>query len=261
MRIDIDVTMEYQLGDPMVFLAIEAAHTDGQIIREEQLDIEGATVNRINGEGGLGQRIWANVPDEHLQLRYRAAVDITRPAIALEDLAATPMHELPGEAVSYLRPSRFCQSDMFIAFVARRFGDYEGGAKVAAIRDWVSEEMTYLAGSSNAATTVLDTFISREGVCRDYAHMVCALVRAANIPARYASVYGAEVTPPDFHAVAQVWLDGGWHLVDATGMCPAESLVVMSIGRDACDVAFMETETPAQLEVLEIAVQQSNAVE
>jgi transglutaminase-like putative cysteine protease len=77
--------------------------------------------------------------------------------------------------------------------------------------------------------------------------MVCALCRAAGIPARYVSVYGPGVQPPDFHAVAQVWLDGAWRIVDATGMCSADAVVVVAVGRDACDVAFMETETPAYL--------------
>ena len=136
---------------------------------------------------------------------------------------------------------------MFPAYVGSRFGSLDGGAKIAAIRDWVEEEMDYVPGASHAGTTALDTFAGRQGVCRDYAHMVCAMARAANIPARYASDYGPDVDPPDFHAVAQVWLDGAWHLVDATGMCGADEMVIVAVGRDACDSPFMETGGPAQL--------------
>ena len=45
--------------------------------------------------------------------------------------------------------------------------------------------------------------------------------------------------PPDFHAVVEVWLDGGWRLVDATRLAPVEGIVRIGIGRDATDIAFM----------------------
>lgn len=254
MRLSIDVTMEYQLEDPMVFLAIEAAETDGQTLLSQQLDVQNATLSWVDGEEGLGQRVWACVDADVMRLHYQALVQITRPHPALEGLPATPRHALPGSVISFLRPSRFCQSDMFTQFVDRQFGYLDGGDKIAAIRDWVADQMAYVPGSSHAGTTVLDTFAAREGVCRDYTHMVCALARAADIPARYAAVYGLGVTPPDFHAVAQVWLDGEWHLVDATRMCTPEDLVVIAVGRDACDIAFMETGAFASLISQEVSV-------
>ena len=48
-------------------------------------------------------------------------------------------------------------------------------------------------------------------------------------------------------AVAQVWLSGAWHFVDATGMCRANSLALIAVGRDACEVAFMETASEARM--------------
>ncbi|WP_428701150.1 transglutaminase-like domain-containing protein, partial [Staphylococcus aureus] len=78
--------------------------------------------------------------------------------------------------------------------------------------------MSYVPGSSNVMTTAGDTFISRQGICRDYAHLMICLARAAGVPARIASVYALGVNPPDFHAVAEIFLGGEWHLVDPTGM-------------------------------------------
>jgi transglutaminase-like putative cysteine protease len=76
-------------------------------------------------------------------------------------------------------------------------------------------------------------------VCRDYAQLLVALVRAAAIPARIASVYAPHVDPPDFHAVAEVFLDGTWHMVDATGMAKAAEMVKIGVGRDAADIPFL----------------------
>ncbi|MFU8865220.1 MAG: transglutaminase-like domain-containing protein [Rhodobacterales bacterium] len=248
MRIEINVNMLYNLSaDPMVLLTLEAARTSGQVVVKDRLSVEFATLNRIAGEGGVGQRVWACVTTEQLQLNYTATVDVAEDDRALESYAPTTLHDLPGEVMTYLRPSRFCQSDQFLTFAQHEFGSLEGGQKVAAIRDWVAQELRYVPGTSHAETTVVDTFITREGVCRDFAHMVCALARASQIPARYASVYGPGVNPPDFHAVAQVWLEGAWHMVDATGMSEAGELVLIAVGRDAHDIAFMETQTPAYL--------------
>lgn len=248
MHTQIDVAMEYQLSpDEAVLLTLEAAETDGQTIVESTLRIESATLNRINGEFSVGQRVWALVSGDRLSLRYCGKVNVTRPDVTLESLSAMPIHSLPAEALTNLRPSRFCPSDLFTDFVGQHFGCLEGGAKVAAIKNWVKAETTYVSGSSDSTTTAIDTFVARKGVCRDFAHLMCSLVRAANIPARYVSVYGADVEPPDFHAVAQVWLDGAWHLVDPTGMSTASRLVIIGAGRDAADAAFMETSQWAQL--------------
>ena len=117
----------------------------------------------------------------------------------------------------------------------------------AALVDWVGTRLTYRAGSSQGVTTALDTFASRTGVCRDYAHLLVALARAAEIPARCVSAYAPGVDPPDFHAVAELWLDGAWHLVDATGMAQPEEIARVGVGRDATDIAFMTIFGEAQL--------------
>ena len=48
-----------------------------------------------------------------------------------------------------------------------------------------------------------------------------------------------QLEPPDFHAVVDVWLDGRWRLVDASGLAPVEGLVRIAVGRDATDISFM----------------------
>lgn len=248
MRIKIDVTMDYQLprAEP-VLLTLAAARTVGQTLLMSHLEVQNARLEWIEAEGLIGQRVWAFLGTQDLSLRYSATVDVTRPALALEDLAPTAFDALPAHVLSYMRPSRFCQSDLFTSFVGQEFGHLSGGAKVAAMRDWITQEIAYMPASSNPATTAIDTFVARAGVCRDSAHLLCSMTRAANIPARYTSAYGVGVTPPDFHAVAEVWLDGSWHLVDPTGMSSADKMAVIGSGRDAVDVAFMENESGAML--------------
>jgi len=44
----------------------------------------------------------------------------------------------------------------------------------------------------------------------------------------------------DFHAVAEVYFDGAWHALDATGLAPRSSMVRIATGRDAADAAVMD---------------------
>ena len=76
-------------------------------------------------------------------------------------------------------------------------------------------------------------------MCRDFAHLLVTMARAGGIPARCVSAYAPGVDPPDFHAVAELWLDGEWRLVDATGMARADELARVAVGRDATDIAFL----------------------
>ena len=126
------------------------------------------------------------------------------------------------------------------------FAGTSGGERIAAIHDWVARKFTYAPGSSDAHTTALDSFVERRGICRDFAHMVVTLARASAIPARYVAAYGPDVSPQDFHAVAEVFLDdpasedgGTWQLVDATGMASPDEIVKIGVGRDAADVSFL----------------------
>jgi transglutaminase-like putative cysteine protease len=52
-------------------------------------------------------------------------------------------------------------------------------------------------------------------------------------------VFAPFVNPQDFHAVAEVFLDGAWHLVDPTKMGCQEDIAIIGVGMDAAEVAFM----------------------
>ena len=240
MRLNIQVELDYQFPAAAdVLLGVEVAQLPDQLLIEDLLTVGGAGALRpIAGEDGIGRRTWLNA-EGLFQARYRAIVDLSRPALAIDALAAAPARALPAEVVPYLWPSRYCESDRFEAFVERRFGRIEGGAKVLAMAEWIRAEVDYVAGSSDATTTAVDSFVSRQGVCRDYAHLMASFARAAGIPARLVSAYAWQLDPPDFHAVVEVWLDGGWRLIDATCLAPLEGLARIAVGRDATDIAFM----------------------
>lgn len=238
MKVQIDVALDYAFETACdVLLQIEVAAYAGQVVETANL-ATGPTLARIAAQDDVGTRTWLR-PEGRMQVEYSALVAITRPAPDLAKLPAAALHALPAAAVQYLMPSRYCPSDQFATLVADEFGGLEGGARIAAMRDWIGSHLSYVPGASDASTTAVDTFVARQGVCRDYAHLMIALARAADVPARIVSVYAPGATPPDFHAVAEVFLGGGWHIVDPTGMASAADAAVIAIGRDAGDVAFL----------------------
>ena len=241
MRLQIDVTLDYHVPAPAeILLAIEVAQLPDQRLIEDLLTVTGADgpLSPVAGEDGIGRRTWLKAGGP-LHATYEATVEVSRTAVPLDGLPICPLSALPAEAIAYLWPSRYCQSDQFETFVERRFGALEGGTKLLAMRDWIHDGMDYVPGSSDTTTTAADAFVARAGVCRDYAHLMAAFARAAGVPARLTSAYAWGLKPPDFHAVVEVWLDGGWHLLDATGLAPSEGLARICVGRDATDIAFM----------------------
>ena len=241
MRLQIDVTLDYHMPAPAdVLLAVEVAQLPDQWLREDRLIVDGAAgpLTPVPGEDGVGQRTWLKA-DGRLHATYRATVDVQRTLAPIAALPICPLADLPPEAIAYLWPSRYCESDRFETFVEQSFDNPRGGAKLLAMRDWIEREMAYVPGTSDTTTTAADAFVARQGVCRDFAHLMAAFARAAGVPARLTSVYAWGMKQPDFHAVVEVWLDGAWHFLDATGLAPAEGFVRIGVGRDATDIAFM----------------------
>ena len=259
MIVDIDVSLAYGVEQPTdLILQVRAPSFADQRVLSETFDVGSPEqLAETAAEAGLGTRTLIRTSQD-FRCRYSARVEIDRPTIDVAQLAKVPPHLLPGDIVRYLMPSRYCPSDELQSFVEAEFGHLDAGARIAALRDWIHDRFAYVPGSSTAQTTAIDTFVQRQGVCRDFAHVLVTLSRASAIPARFASVYAPHVTPQDFHAVAEVYLDGTWHLIDATGMAQASEIVRIGVGLDAAEVAFLSSFGPITLQENSVSVQISD---
>jgi transglutaminase-like putative cysteine protease len=158
------------------------------------------------------------------------------------------------EELIYMRPSRYCESDTLSPLANAEFGGLAGEELLAAVSSWVGVNLIYVPGASLPTDGAVATMLARRGVCRDYAHLVVALLRACNVPARVASVYAPGLEPMDFHAVAEAAIDGVWRVVDATALAPRQSMLRIATGRDASDTAFLDT-AGAGVELVTLEVQ------
>jgi len=234
-----------------VLMQFEAASLPEQRVLSTRLSLsETETMTRIAAQDGIGQRVWLRAQGL-IEVEYEAEVKIDRLVPDVVSLVRLATNKLPGEAVQYLLDSRYCQADQFQNFVGLQFGATSGGERIKAICDWVNRNFNYAPGASNTNTDAAESFITRQGICRDYAHMVITLARASTIPARYVACYAPGVSPQDFHAVVEVFLEdpscpgaGSWQLIDATGMAQPEKTVKIGVGRDAADVSFLTSFGP-----------------
>ena len=181
-----------------------------------------------------------------LTIAYSAHIEGRAEPIAVSEL----------DALRYMRPSRYSESDALAPSAAGEFPGLTGRAALDAVVRWVSGRLEYVSGSSLPTDGAIATMLARQGVCRDYAHLTVGLLRALNVPARLVSVYAPGLSPMDFHAVAEALVDDQWLIVDSTHLAPRESMLRVATGRDAADTAFLTTEmgNPTLLEMNVTAV-------
>ncbi len=258
-RLRIDAALDYRLPAPAaILLAIDAQSDDEQTVERETFTMNGVAlkpVDLVRGETARYRWVYAQAGD--LALRYSADVAVARGPTTLFGLPATPYAALPTDVAPWLLASRYCDPVRFARVLEDDMNLPRGlvadGSTIAAIAGWINGHLTY-AQASTSDTTATDTYVERVGICRDYAHLMVALSRAAGVPARFVSSYAWRLDPPDFHAVAEVWLDGRWHLVDATGLAPEGSLVRIARTRDAVDASFMTVFGSAQMVAQRVTV-------
>lgn len=168
-------------------------------------------------------------PAGSMTIHYEAVIDgLAEPA---------PAREL--DIITYRRPSRYCESDTLFATAQSEFAGLAGKSLLDAVSSWVGDRLTYVPGVSQHTDGAVATLLARRGVCRDYAHLVVALLRGLDVPARLVSVYAPGLSPMDFHAVAEAWIEDQWNVVDATALAPRSSLVRIATGQDASETAFL----------------------
>lgn len=245
-RLEFSVQLGYQVfehpGD--FILNIQAAQTPRQTVVTEKLEISPALLPVIDSDMHCSTRFMRlKAEPGPLSVNYRATVDIRHFFAAPDSLQEMPVATLPATTLPYVYPSRYCQSDQLRKFAAREFGHLKQGySRIKAIEDWVRQRTTFKSGCTNDSTSAIDTLLEQAGVCRDFAHLMIALCRAINIPARFVTGidYGAppEMGPTDFHAYVEVLLSGRWYIFDPTGVSPPMGLIRIGTGRDAADVSF-----------------------
>jgi transglutaminase-like putative cysteine protease len=228
-QIELDVREEAEL-----VWSVAVAHGPDLASEELSVTVDGAPVEvKELGVDDGGRLHVCTAPPGRLRLAYAAQVTGT----------ATPATVDPVDDIVYRRPSRYAESDELGPTAWAEFSKLEGKELLDAVSSWVGTQLYYVSGASRVTDGATQTLLHRQGVCRDFAHLVIAMLRARNVPARLVAVYAPGLSPMDFHAVVEAAIDGQWRVVDATTLAPRETLVRISTGRDASDTAILTVQS------------------
>ncbi|MGI9053012.1 MAG: transglutaminase domain-containing protein [Ilumatobacteraceae bacterium] len=259
MKLEVGCSMELATPFPTPAILMRRPRSgDGQWIVSDRYSIEPEVpvIEYTDGYGNLCQRLVVPpVPDGSVHLTVEATVVTADEVDVDHTMPRAPIELVPDWVVQFLLPSRYCPSDQLgDAALQITAGALPGYPQAEAIRAWIKREITYQYGSSNPSTSGLDTYQSRIGVCRDFAHLGIALCRSLELPARMVVGYLHELEPMDQHAWFEVYLGNRWFTFDATQAEPRGNRVAVAYGRDAADVALITQFGPLELRRMDVFV-------
>ncbi|WP_062210116.1 transglutaminase family protein, partial [Aureimonas sp. AU12] len=266
-RYDIRLKIGYHypglVKDARHILRVSPRWDRGQTVERISLEI-GPAPSEIADDtdffGNACDHLIIHQPHDELAIELKVRVGVERPAPDLDagsSVADTRRLALASRDPGGESPIHFLGAGRLVApspEVARYLGEtldpaMPVAAAMLALSRRIKSEFKFQSGVSTITTSVAETFASRRGVCQDFSHMMIAGLRAAGLPAAYASGFLRTEPPPGrprlegadaMHAWVEVWTgpDSGWMGFDPTNGCLAsEDHVLVAVGRDYADVA------------------------
>lgn len=162
---------------------------------------------------------------------------------AAGDGADVPPWRSDRERLSYLRPTALTAPDKRLIDaaldIARAAENVTERAELA--HQWAAKSIAYRFGVTGYSTPAAMALSLGVGVCQDYTHILLAVLRLLNVPARYVSGHLVGEGAP--HAWVEAFVerrDGG---VDIVGLDPTHArrtridYLTVAVGRDYADVS------------------------
>jgi transglutaminase-like putative cysteine protease len=257
MKFRVKCHLGYEVSGPASFL-FHVAIVQNRLQRttDEHFEVRGAKSCQAMVIGG--QRYHRAIAESGtVDLIYQVEVEASHELLGDPGRLQVPLFEqIPADALVFLYPSRFCQSDLLARLAKHEFNQNEPGFyRVTRICNWIYERVKYLSGTTTPTTSAFDTVTELVGVCRDFAHLAIAFCRSLGIPARFVSAYAYGLNPPDFHAYIEAFLGGRWILFDPTRLAPQSSFIRIGHGRDAADTSFATIFGAAVMNRMELSME------
>jgi transglutaminase-like putative cysteine protease len=236
-------------ADPAQVIQQEQIIFGNNLAAEEFLDTHGNQIYRVTLQPGLNE------------IRHDALISVSPFPDGREHRGGdqVPIASLPAHLLRYTLPSRYCDSDRLMNFAWEKFRGFSPGQpRVQAISQWVHENIEYRFGSGRPDISASEVIARGYGVCRDFSHVVIALCRTLNLPARYVTGHLPDIgwidpgSPMDFHAYVEVYLGGSWCAYDARYNAARIGRIRLACGLDAVDGAFSTIYGAADLSYFDV---------
>ncbi|MGL5115266.1 MAG: transglutaminase family protein, partial [Beijerinckiaceae bacterium] len=245
MRLKIRHETSYTYGEPaqgaVQILRLTPRNHEGQFVKAWRVEID-AECRLDRGEDAFGNITHTFTVDGPLE-----AMRITAEGEVETDDTAGYVRGAPERfpVGFWLRETALTRVEPEIASFARRIAGGEGGDDLAtlhALMAAINRDFTFKVGATTAATTALEAFRQKSGVCQDLAHVFVACARSLGLPARYAGGYYLR-TDTELQDAGHAWAEAhvpglGWLGFDpANGVCVTERYVRVGIGLDFLDAS------------------------
>lgn len=240
MRVSVscDLEMHLEVATPLILMLRPRSGALQWISKETYTYSHPVTVVEYSDIfGNLCQRIVA--PAVEFEIHTSAEVETADRMDVLPGAPFVAVQDLPLDVLSYLVPTRYCESDR-LGDVARDLVDNTllGYNQVREITQWIRSHVLYLPGTSDILLTADEVRQQGHGVCRDLAHLGIALCRSISIPARMVVGYLVGLEPMDLHAWFEAYVGDRWYTFDPTQQDLNSPRVSIAYGRDAADVSI-----------------------
>jgi transglutaminase-like putative cysteine protease/predicted glutamine amidotransferase len=199
--------------------------------------------------GNEAFRLDLDVPFREMRIESRSVVRVQEPPPTFGEArrrSMIPMPWMPWQReimAAYLLPPELPApqlqeiNDYAMSFAERQ--DFDLVETLEDINRTIYRDWDYRKGTTTVETTPWEVYVTRRGVCQDFANLLICLARLLGIPARYRVgylfTYGASDDPRRLQAEAShAWVElylphAGWRGFDPTNGCHA--------GRDHVRVA------------------------
>jgi len=232
-----DLTFDIVVPTPFVLMLRPRSGAQQWVESEEYKIVPSVPVFEFTDNyGNLCQRLIA--PSGPFAIYTSAEIVITDFIDQAPGAPFVEVNNLPDSVLTYLLPSRYCESDRFSQMATEITANMQlGYDQVLAITTWIRNTISFKPADSSTQVSAIEVNERKWGVCRDFSHLGIAMCRSLSIPARMVVGYLHELEPMDLHAWFEAYIGGRWYCFDATQAEMRAGYVALGYGRDAADVA------------------------
>lgn len=262
LRTNCDISIEVSLATPLILMLRPRSGLSQWIARDSfTINPFVQVLEYADNYGNLCQRLIA--PPGILTIKTNADIYTSEHIDTEPGALFDEVQTLPDSVLTYLLPSRYCESDRFIELAQLIVsGLTPGYDQVAAINNWVRTNIIFNPDAAQFQLSATEVNLAGQGVCRDLAHIGIALCRALCIPARMVVGYLYGLTPMDFHAWFEAYVGGRWYTFDPTQKSPVGGRVIVAYGHDASDVAvFTQFGPPLNFTSIVVSVERMQNIQ
>ena len=245
MRIRIDYDTRYGYDAPARAIAqvlrVTPRSNDSQYVANwrVELDVDEAAPSGEDAFGNLTHAFFTTKPLNHLTITVSGVVETTD----TNGLLSGVPEPLPADV--FLRQTPLTQTDEALRDFASDVAGGAGRDALTVLHDLLTathDAVAFDTGATTAATSAIEAFAQKSGVCQDLTHIFIACARHLEIPARYVSGHLVKTGEIEQHA-SHAWAEAlvprfGWVGFDvANCLCPTETHVRVATGLDYLSAA------------------------